>query len=162
MKVLVTYSSKMGGTASLAEAVAKGIGEGAEVRPVDEVDSVSRYDAVVIGGGLYAGRWPRSGRHFVRRHATALQGRPVWFFSSGPLDDSAHDHEIEATHPVHKLMDKVGARGHVTFGGRLPEDAQGFPASAMAKEMAGDWRHPEDALAWGEHLAAELSAEVGS
>ena len=31
------------------------------------------------------------------------------------------------------MMEKVGAKGHVTFGGRLPADAKGFPASAMAK-----------------------------
>lgn len=159
MKVLVTYASKMGGTASLAEAVARGLGEGAEVRPMEEVDTVVGYDAVVLGGGLYAGRWPRAGRRFVRRRRE-LRDLPVWFFSSGPLDESAHEGPIEPTLPVRKLMDQVGAQGHVTFGGRLAEDASGFPAAAMAKEMAGDWRHPEDAEAWGAVVAAELAGHA--
>ena len=31
---------------------------------------------------------------------------------------------------VQELLERIGARGHVTFGGRLPADAKGFPASA--------------------------------
>ena len=156
MDVLIAYASKRGSTAALAEAVARGIGAGATVRPVEEVGSVEPYDAVVVGGALYAGRWPSAGRRFVRRHARALRSRPVWCFSSGPLDESAHDHRIEPTRSVQRLMGKVGARGHVTFGGRLAEDATGFPAAAMSKEMAGDFRHPEDAEAWGAQVAVEL------
>ena len=48
------------------------------------------------------------------------------------------------------MMEKVGAKGHITLGGRLPADAKGFPASAMAKKMAGDWRNLEEARAWGQ------------
>ena len=159
MDVLIAYASRMGGTKELAGAVAAGLGTEAStmVLPVDEVDDVEVYDAVVVGGALYAGRWPRAGRRFVKRNAGALRERPVWFFSSGPLDDSAHDHEIEPTRSVRKLMGRVGARGHATFGGRLPEDAKGFPAASMAKDNAGDWRHPGDARSWGRHLAAELA-----
>jgi hypothetical protein len=38
---------------------------------------------------------------------------------------------------VKALMAKVGARGHVTFGGRLAPDAQGFPARPMARKQSG-------------------------
>jgi menaquinone-dependent protoporphyrinogen oxidase len=55
-------------------------------------------------------------------------------------------------------MGVAGARDHATFGGRLPEDADGFAASAMAKDNAGDWRHPADARAWGERLASDLAS----
>lgn len=93
------------------------------------------YDAVFIGGALYAGRWHRDARRFVKRHPGALRERPVWLFSSGPLDGSA----IEAIPPVPQVQElptRIGARGHVTLGGRLPADAKGFPASAMAKTHA--------------------------
>jgi menaquinone-dependent protoporphyrinogen oxidase len=46
---------------------------------------------------------------------------------------------------VAALMAHLGAEGHATFGGRLAADATGFPAAAMAKTHAGDWRswvHP--------------------
>ena len=125
MNILVTHASKMGGTQGLAEAIAAGLGEGAVVLPVDAIKRLDGYDAVVIGGGLYAGRWTGDGRRFVRRHAKELRERDVWFFSSGPLDDSAHEHPIDPTRSVRRMMEKVEAKGHVTFGGRLPADAKG-------------------------------------
>jgi len=42
----------------------------------------------------------------------------------------------ESVAEVAVLMERVGARGHVTFGGRLSADAKGFPAAAQ--ETGGD------------------------
>jgi hypothetical protein len=86
----------------------------------------------------------------------ALRRVPVWFFSSGPLDDSAARTAIPPVYQLEVLMERVGAQGHVTFGGRLSPDARGFPASAMAKQHAGDWRQPEQIRAWGLEIAAAL------
>jgi menaquinone-dependent protoporphyrinogen oxidase len=88
----------------------------------------------------------------------ALIARPVFFFSSGPLDGSATQNDIPPTAQVKKLMGRVGATEHATFGGRLPADAKGFPASAMAKHLSGDWRDPEQVRAWARRLAASLGA----
>jgi menaquinone-dependent protoporphyrinogen oxidase len=57
-------------------------------------------------------------------------------------------------------MERVGARGHVTFGGRLAPDAKGFPASAMAKKNGGDWRDAEQVRAWFHAIAPELRTGV--
>ena len=68
MLALVTYGSKMGGTQGLAEMVADSFrteGFEAEVRPAREVDDVSRYDVIVVGGALYAFRGHRDARRFV-------------------------------------------------------------------------------------------------
>jgi len=161
MRVLVAHGSKMGGTAGIAETVGETLREAGlevEVRAAAEVRDVAAYDAVVVGGALYARRWHRAARRLVKRNATALRARPVWLFSSGPLDDSASGREIPPVAQVRELMDRVGARGHVTFGGRLPRDAGGFPASAMAKERAGDWRDTGQVRAWAARAAAELAA----
>jgi len=69
----------------------------------------------------------------MNRQERQLRRVPVWFFSSGPLDDCAERGTIPPTREVRALMDRVGAQGHVTFGGQLAPDARGFPASAMAK-----------------------------
>jgi hypothetical protein len=93
-------------------------------------------------------------RHFCastiwpRRNASALRELPVWLVSSGPLDDSAEERDIPPTAQVAKLAGRVGARGHVTFGGRLEPGAKGFPVSAMAKTKAGDWRNPAHVRRW--------------
>jgi menaquinone-dependent protoporphyrinogen oxidase len=143
MRILVAYGSSRGGTEGLAHMVADGLREtgcAADVVPAGTVRRIHGYDAVVVlGGALYASRWHRAARRFVRRHAAELRRLPVYFFSSGPLDDSAAKGDSQPVKSVAALMDRVGARGHVTFGGRLSQHARGFPASAMAKRNAGDW-----------------------
>ena len=146
MRVLVTYGSKRGGTRGIAWGLHDGLvarGCEVDVASVDDVASLSGYDAAVVGSALYAMRWRRSARRFVKHNDAALRAMPVWLFSSGPLDASADDHEIPAVRAVQELMTRVGARGHFTFGGRLTSDAKGFPAHAMAKKHAGDWRDPD-------------------
>jgi menaquinone-dependent protoporphyrinogen oxidase len=159
MAILVVYGSKMGGTAGLADLLADALrdhGFEVTVAPADEVRDLGDPEAVVIGGALYATRWHKDARRFVRRHRDALRQRPVWLFSSGPLDDSAATSELPPTKGVEAAMAATGARGHHTFGGALPADAKGFPASAMAKEKAGDWRDPDEVARWADELAEAL------
>ena len=158
MRVLVAYGSRMGGTAGIAELIGDALtdaGFQADVRPVAEVSQLDRYVAVVIGGALYTGHWHRQARRFVRRHTDALRERPVWLFSSGPLNGSVVE-EIPPVPQVEELARRIGARGHATFGGRLPANANGFPASAMAKTHAGDWREPERIRGWSADVAMKL------
>ena len=160
MRVLVIHGSKRGGTTGLAEMVADALREhgieshvrAAEHRRRD----LATYDAVVVGGGLYAGRWHRDARRFVKRHASELAEMPVWMFSSGPLDYSAEEQDIPPVPQVAAAMELVGARGHTTFGGYLAPDARGFPASAMARRSAGDWRSLEQVRKWVEEISGAL------
>ena len=163
MSVLVTYGSKRGGTKGLAEMVATDLREeGLQVDlvPPNKVKRLDEHEAVVVGGSLYASRWHRAAKRFVKRHTGELRERPVFFFSSGPLDDSASKKDIPPVEGVQALMERVGARGHITFGGRLSPDAKGFPASAMAKNRAGDWRDPAEVRTWVRSIAPIIRTEV--
>lgn len=160
MRVLVAYGTKMGGTAGIAEMVGDALtaaGLQVDVRSASERADIGTYDAVIVGGALYNNRWHRHARRFVKRHTDLLRTRPVWLFSSGLLDDSAATGKIEPVAQVQQLLRRVGARGHVTFGGRLAPDAKGFPASSMAKTRAGDWRDPQRIRFWATTVAQELS-----
>jgi menaquinone-dependent protoporphyrinogen oxidase len=159
--VLIAYGSKMGGTKGLAEMVAReleGNGLAVDVVPAREVRDIEPYDAVIVGGALYSLRWHKDARWFVKRYRTALAKRPLWLFSSGPLDDSAREKEIPPVRFVGKTMDQLGARGHMTFGGRMPAEATGFPAGSMAKNNPGDWRNPDQVRDWAKHVAEDLHA----
>ncbi len=160
-RVLVAYGSKRRGTEGLATMIGDALAEAgltAVVTPAREVDELSGYDAVIVAGALYANRWHRHARRFVRRHTATLRGLPVWLVSTGPLDESAAHAQIPPTKQVATLMTRVGARGHATFGGRLAPDATGFPASAMAKTKSGDWRDRDQVRRWVSSVAAQLSA----
>jgi menaquinone-dependent protoporphyrinogen oxidase len=159
MKVLVTWGSKRGGTEGIATTIGAALqqaGHEVDLRSAREARKASGFDAVIVGGSLYAGRWHPGARRFVIARADDLRRVPVWFFSSGPLDDSANRTRIDPTPEVAALMASVGACDHVTFGGRLEPDARGFPASAMAKKRAGDWRAPDDIRAWATDVAWAL------
>ncbi len=159
MQVLIAYGSKRGGTAGLAEMIGDELaaaGLKTVVLPAREVRTLDGHDSVVIAGALYATRWHGDARRFARRHAAALRVRPVWLVSSGPLDDSAVTGTIPPVRHVARVMSQIGARGQVTFGGRLESTAKGFPASAMAKKKAGDWRDRTQVHTWASRVAEEL------
>jgi menaquinone-dependent protoporphyrinogen oxidase len=159
MRVLVTWGSKRGGTEGIGRILGEALeAHGFEVTAAsaDRAVKPDRFDAVIAGGALYANRWSAVARRFVNRHVDRLRKMPVWLFSSGPLDDSADRGGIAAAPQVEVLAERIGAQGHVTFGGRLAPDAKGFPASAMAKKKSGDWRNPERIRAWAAELAAAL------
>ncbi len=160
MKVLIAYGSKLGGTAGLAEMIGADLtaaGLQVTVRPAKGVDQVDDFDAVVIAGALYTNRWHRDARRFASRHAPALRDRPVWLVASGPLDESALEGQIAPVAHVAKALAEVGARGQVTFGGRLEAEPRNFMARGMAKKMAGDWRDPRQVHEFASTVAHELA-----
>ncbi|HET6213509.1 MAG TPA: flavodoxin domain-containing protein, partial [Micromonosporaceae bacterium] len=158
--VLVAYGTENGSTAGIADIIGATLqaeGLRVDVRPADQVRDVSGYDAVVLGGAIYNRRWHRDARQFARRHARTLSGRPVWLFSSGPLDTSAEDNQIAPVPQAAVAAGRLGAREHVTFGGRLTEQASGFLARAMVRNgRAGDFRNPERIAGWSRTIAAQL------
>ena len=68
--VLVAYASKHGTTREVAEFVARTLecrGLAVELEEAARVDSVAHYEAVVVGGGLYMGKWHKDARRLLER-----------------------------------------------------------------------------------------------
>jgi len=162
-KVLVAYGTTNGSTARIAEAVADVLnkeGLDAEVLPAPAVTEVESYGAVVVGGGLYGGRWHKHARRFVRRHRRALAGRPLWLFSSGPLDASASERDIPPVPGVRRTMTRLDVKEHITFGGCLEEGAKGRIAGMIVRSgKGGDFRDFAQIEAWAARIATELADE---
>ena len=158
--VLVAYGTTNGSTAQLAEAVAEVLrkaGLTADLLPARSVVDVRPYGAVVLGSGLYAGRWHRVARRFLSRHRRRLAKRPLWFFSSGPLDASASERDIPPVHGVRRAITRFDARGHVTFGGCLEEGAKGRIAQSIVRNgKGGDFRDFGAIEDWAARIADEL------
>ncbi|MFG2134651.1 flavodoxin domain-containing protein [Streptomyces sp. NPDC048751] len=158
--VLVAYGSTNGSTAEIAERVGEVLskeGLTVDVRSAARVADVTPYGAVVLGGGLYAGRWQRDARRFARRHRKALAERPVWLFSSGPLDPSASERDIPPAPGVRRVVNRTDARGHITFGGRLEGEVKGRVARMIVNSgKGGDFRDFEQIAAWAATVAHDL------
>ncbi len=159
MRVLVTWGSKLGGTAGIAEMIAselRSCGIDVVAIPASHAWSPAAFDAVIVGGALYANRWHADARRYLERYTHELSRVPTWLFSSGPLDDTAERDMPDPPRLVRALAARIGAQGHVTFGGRLEENAPGFIASAMARKTHGDWRDPVRIRTWARKIAAAL------
>jgi menaquinone-dependent protoporphyrinogen oxidase len=158
--VLVAYGTRNGSTKGIADLIGNALrdeGLAVTVRPAGDVRDLDGYDAVVLGGALYMGRWHHDARRFVHRHASALAHMPVWLFSSGPLDGSADERDIPPVSQAAGAAGRLRARGHVTFGGRLADGAEGFVAKAMIRNgKGGDFRNADRIAAWGRTIAAEI------
>jgi len=89
--ILLAYASRFGSTQEVAEAIAATLREaGLEVdlQPMQEVKSLDRYDAVVLGAAIYNGKWNVVAHQFVSQYQDALAQLPVAIFTLGPLSAS--------------------------------------------------------------------------
>ena len=165
MRVLVAYASKRGSTAEIAETVAAELRRGGlavSCERVEDVKDLEPYDAVVLGSAVYMKRWRGDARHFLRKQRRALESVPFWVFSSGPAGDPAEDNP-EWTEPEGTIgkAEGLGARGHVVFGGRLPEDPHGPIEKAMVNNTPPQFRDRRDwdeIRAWARGIAEDLAA----
>jgi menaquinone-dependent protoporphyrinogen oxidase len=162
-RVLVACASKMGSTAEIADAVAdrlRGAGFDVDRTSAESVRGLEDYGAVVLGSAVYLGRWRREALTFLRRFDVELSERPLWLFQSGPLDDSAEHRVIELPARVRFHAERMGVRGHATFGGRIdPEHPGGFVAKRMVDGGLGkDYRDFGHVKAWADGIATELGA----
>jgi menaquinone-dependent protoporphyrinogen oxidase len=162
MRVLVTTASKHGSTDEIGRAIAEALADkGVEtgVLAPEDVISVHRYDAVIMGSAVYAGRWMTSMKRMAHRLAPELTERPVWLFSSGPVGDPPLPDEDPAD--VAPMMEATGARDHVVFAGKLDKDALNFAERAIVaafKVSEGDYRDWDEIRKWAAGIADELGS----
>jgi menaquinone-dependent protoporphyrinogen oxidase len=154
--VLVTFASKHGSTAEIADAIAETLcecGLQADCMKAGDVESLDGFDAVILGSAVYIRRWRREARKFLRRFGADLEQRPFWVFSSGPVGDPSNDN-LEWTEPPRTVqeVEHLGAREHVVFGGRSL--SRGIPEPLRDRR---DWK---EIAAWARHIAAELPVNV--
>ena len=161
-RVLVTVASRHGASGEIGEIIAGVIRDHGHIveSHVPETATLDGYDAVVIGSAVYMGRWLEPARHFVDRYEAELARMPVWAFSSGPTGPSPApvDQPMEAA----ALADRISAREHRSFAGRLDPARLGFmerTITAAVHAPKGDFRDWESIRAWADQIAAALAAE---
>ncbi len=82
-KVLVTYASRAGSTAGVADAVGKTLakkGLQVDVKPMNEVTDLSSYQAVIAGSAVRGQIWLPEAMEFLTAHQTELKNKPFASF----------------------------------------------------------------------------------
>ena len=162
MHILIAVASRHGGTHEIAEALAqelRALRHTADVRDAGQA-ALDDEDAVIIGSAIYMGDWLPEARAFVTANQFALQGKPVWLFSSGPIGPGHPDPALEPAH-LAALLEATGARGHHLFGGKIaPHDLnRGEWLITKATHVPdGDYRDWAAVRAWADQIATALVA----
>ena len=83
-KILVTYASRAGSTAEVAQAVGKTLsdcGELVDVLPMQDVHNLSEYRAIVAGSPIRSSKWLPEATKFVQDHRSELRQKPFAMFT---------------------------------------------------------------------------------
>jgi menaquinone-dependent protoporphyrinogen oxidase len=156
-RVLVAYATKLGSNGEIAEAIAQTLreaGHHASAHATRDVKGLDGWDAVVLGSAIYAAHWQKDARRFIGRFREQLRERPLWLYSSGPLDPSLARAQLPITQHGAEITAELGALGHRTFGGRLLADAAIDP-QVLQTHPIGDFRD------WGAIRAYALEIASG-
>jgi menaquinone-dependent protoporphyrinogen oxidase len=164
-KVLVTYGSKHGATAEIAQkigAVLSDAGLAVDVLPAEKVTSVKSYAGIVLGSGVYAGQWVNSAAGLLTEHESALVQRPVWLFSSGPTGEGDPLVLLKGWRLQEKLQpvaDRIQPRDMAVFGGKMDPQTLSLPERLiikMVKAPMGDFRDWQSVSEWAAGIGAAL------
>ncbi len=83
-KILVTYATRTGSTAGVAEAIAKTLtnaGFQVDLYPMQAVNKLSDYAAVVVGSPIQAQQWLPEAMQFLQTHRATLAQKPIATFT---------------------------------------------------------------------------------
>lgn len=153
--ILVAFATKRGSTREVAEAVAATLHEQGflpSVHPAAAVRDLGPYEAVVVGGALYTGRWHADAVGLLRRCRNELASLPFAAFALGPRTLDPEDVARSETQLARGLGKTPELRPIATrvFGGVVNPDRLSFPFNRMPASDARDWSEIE---AWARELA---------
>lgn len=165
-KILVTYASEYGATQEIAErigSVLRQVDLQADVFPVNQVRDLVPYQAVVLGSGVYIGKWNKEAAAFLQTNEKALADRQVWLFSSGPTgagDPVELLNGLRLPAALQPVADRIQPRDIAVFHGYINPDKLNFIQKWVIKNIVkkpfGDYRDWDAIVTWTGTVATEL------
>jgi len=157
--ILLAYATRYGSTQEVAESVGEVLriaGFKVDVQPMQEVEGLDGYDAVVLGAAIYNARWHPEAHRFLSEHQGALALRPVAIFALGPLSTSKEAMQ-RSRGQLDKELEKYPWLKPVSvemFVGKIDPSKLGFLERMMTP--ASDHMNWEAVRLWAEALPNRL------
>ena len=111
-KLLVVFHTSEGQTARIADhiaAVLRDLGDEVEVHDVAGAPAPDRYDGVIVGDSIHAGRHSKALTRYVSDHAAALAAVPSALFQVSLTSANPDaEHTATAHRLLHELLDRTG------------------------------------------------------
>lgn len=165
-RFLVTYASRAGSTAEIAEAMGEalcGMDRLVDVVPVTDVKSLDAYQAVVVGSAIYMGRWMPPAVSFLKEHSETLKRLPLAMFTVClTLKDPTEENISTVAAYLDPVLDETALEPADVglFAGRLKSENLSPLYRTMAKQMGGgdgDYRNWSAITTWAKTLPAKLT-----
>lgn len=170
-KVLVAYASGFGSTRRVAEAIGEvfcDAGVEVDIKWIENIKELKKYDAVIIGSAIQYDRWLPEARQFVITHQTILSQLPVAYFftclalsvqnEKTVLQGSKYAEKIIALSPLVKPI-SVGHFAGLLEYSRLPIFMRLFfkVFLAFVGGKDGDYRDWKAIRRWAKDVYAEIN-----
>ncbi len=165
-KILVTYASKYGATAEIAGkigAVLRQAGLQADISPVQGIQDLSPYRAVVLGSAIYIGKWQKEAVLFLKTNEKILAEKTVWLFSSGPTGKGDPMELIEGKplpDELQPVVERIQPCDVAVFHGHINPEKMNFiekwAIKNLVKKPMGDFRDWDSIAAWAAKIADAL------
>jgi menaquinone-dependent protoporphyrinogen oxidase len=161
-KILVTYASKYGATAEIAERIGGVI---RRTRPAVDVLDIKRvkdpapYPVVVLGSALYIGQWRKKAAKFLQVHEAALAQKKVWLFASGPTGKGDPKELADGMYlpkSLQSIIERIKPRELTVFHGSVDLRKINFVEKWMLRQVkaeTGDFRDWQAIERWAASIA---------
>ena len=168
-QVLVTYATKYGATAEIAEKIGQALrqaGLHTDVLPANRIINLSSYKAVILGSAVYIGGWCKEAEKFLKTNEKVLAEQLVWLFSSGPTGEG---NPMELTKgwyfpkALQPIADRIQPRDITIFHGAINMKKLNFIEKWMinkAKAPIGDFRDWDAIISWATTITDVLKETV--
>ena len=158
--ILLAYASRFGSTQEVAETIAAALREAGlavDLQPMQEVKSLDRYDAVVLGAAIYNAKWNAVAHQFLSQHQNALTQLPVAIFTLGPLSPSEaakgnSRRQLDMELAIYPLLKPIAVE---IFAGKYDPTKPGLNFFERFLP-ARDYRNWDAIRVWANELTAQL------
>jgi len=169
-KVLVSYATRCGSTAEVAEAIAKtlaGRGASVDLKAVKDNPGLAGYTAVVLGSAIRMGSWVGEASDFVQANQAALNSLPTAIFSVHSNNLGEDETSRAARGEYHKAVRAlITPAAEAFFAGKIDLAKMSFLDRLITKMMKAeevDYRDWDKISAWAAGLpfAVEKAQAAG-
>ncbi|MBU4226914.1 hypothetical protein KJ987_01510 [bacterium] len=164
-QVLVTYATKYGATAEIAEKIGQVLSQAGlrtDVLPTGRVSNLSPYKAVILGSAVYIGQWRKEASTFLKANEKVLVEQLVWLFSSGPTGEGNPVKLAEGWQfpkNLQSITKNIKPRDIKLFHGNVDMKKLNFIHKFMTKKVEaplGDFRDWDAITSWATAIANAL------
>ncbi len=164
-RVLITYATKYGSTGAIAVKIGNILREAdfeVDVIPVENVEDIYPYRAVIVGSAVYMGQWRTEMVKFLKDKQSILSEKSVWIFSSGPTGEG-DPHELmkgwQFPGKLEPVLDVIQPESISVFHGELNLNKLNMLEKFIVnnvKAPAGDFRDWRMITDWAQQIVCDL------